>query len=234
VAGLKAMSLLRSLMFYATFYGGSAVMVALALLAAAVAPARLPGLVSAWSRLHRLCLRLAGIRIRVVGEQIPAPVLYAFRHESFFEAIDLPALLDHPVVFAKSELFAIPGWGRAARAYGAIPVARAEGAKALRSMVQEARALAASGRPLVIFPEGTRIPHGRRAPLQAGFAGLYKLLGLPVVPVAVDSGPLYHRWTKRPGTITLLFGTPIEPGLPRAEIEARVTEAINALNPVSG
>jgi 1-acyl-sn-glycerol-3-phosphate acyltransferase len=57
------------------------------------------------------------------------------------------------------------------------------------------------------------------------------MLGLPEVPVAVNSGPLYHRLWKRPGTITMLFGEPIEPGLPREEIEARVHTAINALNP---
>ena len=224
------MSLLRSLLFYAAFYGGSVALVMLALAATAVAPRRLPGVVRAWSRWHRVCLRIAGIRVRESGARATGPVLYAFRHESFFEAINLPALLGDPVVFAKQELFAIPGWGRAARAYGAVPVARAEGAKTLRAMVAEARAFSKSGRPLVIFPEGTRVPHGGQAPLQAGFAGLYKLLGLPVVPVAVDSGPLYQRRIKRPGTITLLFGAPIQPGLPRAEIEARVTAAINALN----
>jgi 1-acyl-sn-glycerol-3-phosphate acyltransferase len=226
------MSLLRSLAFYTAFYGGSVAFVMLAVGALALAPGRLPGVVRNWSRWHRFCLRyLAGIRVRETGERATGPVLYAFRHESFFEAIDLPALLDWPAVFAKIELFSIPGWGRAARAYGAVPVARTEGAKTLRAMVREARAFAAMGRPLVIFPEGTRVPHGTRMPLQAGFAGLYKLLGLPVVPVAVDSGVLYHHWIKRPGTITLQFGTPIEPGLPRAEIEARVTAAINALNP---
>jgi 1-acyl-sn-glycerol-3-phosphate acyltransferase len=97
-------------------------------------------------------------------------------------------------------------------------------------MLAEARGFAASGRPLVIFPEGTRVPHGERPALQAGFAGLYKLLGMPVVPVAVNSGPLYHRGWKRPGTITLHFGEPIEPGLLRDEIEARVIAAINVLN----
>jgi 1-acyl-sn-glycerol-3-phosphate acyltransferase len=74
------------------------------------------------------------------------------------------------------------------------------------------------------------VPHGERPALQAGFAGLYKLLGLQVVPVAVNSGPLYHRLWKRPGTITLQFGEPIEPGLPREEVEARVHAAINVLN----
>ena len=138
--------------------------------------------------------------------------------------------LDHPVPFGKEELYRIPGWGRAARAYGSVSVARSEGARALRAMLADARRFADSGRPLAIFPEGTRVAHGTRPPLQAGFAGLYKLLDLPVVPVAVDSGPLYHRLWKRPGTITLHFGEPIEPGLPRAQIEARVRDAINALN----
>ena len=82
----------------------------------------------------------------------------------------------------------------------------------------------------MIFPEGTRVPHGERRPLQSGFAGLYKMLGLPVVPVAVDSGPIYHRRLKRSGRITYRFGEPIPPGLPRAEVEERVREAINALN----
>jgi len=224
------MSLLRSLIFYVAFYGGTAVLVLLAMVALALSPKRLPAIVRNWSRWHRFCLRLAGIKVRELGSRATQPVLYAVRHESFFEAIDLPVLLDQPVVFAKIELFSIPGWGRAARTYGAVPVAREEGAKALRSMVAQARAFSSTGRPLVIFPEGTRVPHGRQVPLQSGFAGLYKLLGLPVVPVAVNSGPLYHRRIKRPGTITLQFGEPIEPGLPRAEIEARVTQAINALN----
>ncbi len=97
-------------------------------------------------------------------------------------------------------------------------------------MLAEARRHIGSGRPLAIFPEGTRTPHGERPPLRSGFAGLYKLLDLPVVPVAVDSGPLYQRWWKRRGTITLRFGEPIPPGLPREEIEAQVHASINALN----
>jgi 1-acyl-sn-glycerol-3-phosphate acyltransferase len=156
--------------------------------------------------------------------------LVAIKHESFYEAIDLPHFLPMPVIFAKAELLRIPVWGLAARRYGLVAVERDKGAKALRAMVAAARDAAATGRPLAIFPEGTRVPHGQRPELQAGFAGLYKLLGLPVVPVAVDSGPLYHRWWKRPGTVTIQYGEIIPPGLPRDEIEARVHSAINALN----
>ena len=97
-------------------------------------------------------------------------------------------------------------------------------------MVAAARQLSDAGRALVIFPEGTRVPHGHRPALQAGFAGLYKLLGLPVVPIAVRSGTIYHRRWKRRGTIDILIGDPIPAGLPREDIEARVLAAINALN----
>ena len=224
------MNVIRSLLFYVAFYGGSIYYVLATLFLARVAPGSIRVAPDRWSRWHRRCVSLLGIQVVETGNRPHTPVLYAIKHESFFEAIDLPNLLDHPVPFAKQELFDIPGWGRAATAYGAVRVAREQGAKALRDMLGEARRFNAQGRPLVIFPEGTRIPHGTRAPLQAGFAGIYKLLGIPVVPVAVDSGPLYHRRWKRPGTITIHFGEPIEPGLPRDQIEARVTAAINALN----
>jgi 1-acyl-sn-glycerol-3-phosphate acyltransferase len=224
-------SVLRSLAFYVIFYGMSAVFVLLTLLALPLGGRWVRKAPNAWSAFHRFCVRrILGIEIREEGTRPPGVVLFAFKHESFFEAIDLAASLGEPVVFAKEELFRIPGWGRAARVYGVVPVARSEGARALRSMFVEARRLAQTGRPLAIFPEGTRVPHGTRPPLRSGFAGVYKVLGLPVVPVAVNSGPLYHRRWKKRGTITLRFGEAIPPGLPREEVEARVHAAINVLN----
>ena len=222
---------LRSLAFYASFYFGSIVYTAGSLIVLPFSASAFRTVVRGWARYQRGCAKaLLGITVREEGARPAGPALYAMKHESFFEAIDLPALFDQPVVFAKEELFAIPLWGRAALAFGLIPVARDQGPKELRAMLGGARAMSASGRPLVIFPEGTRVPHGERAPLRSGFAGLYKLLGLPVVPVAVDSGPLYHRLWKRRGTITVRFGEIIPPGLPREEVEARVHAAINALN----
>ena len=222
---------LRNLAFYVAFYVGSVGYVLGALGALAIAPGRLRPIADGWSRWHHWCVQnLLGITLKETGERPDFPVLYAIKHEAFFEAIAMPHLFDYPAPFAKAELFDIPGWGRAARVYGVIPVARGDGAKALRTMVREVRPAMADGRPVIIFPEGTRVPHGTTPPLQSGFAALYKLLGLPVVPVAVDSGPLYQRWLKPRGTITIQFGELIEPGLPRGEIEARVHEAINALN----
>jgi 1-acyl-sn-glycerol-3-phosphate acyltransferase len=225
------MAVLRSLAFYLVFYTGSIVHVLSALLALALGSRHFQRISRAWSAYHAACVRvLLGIEVRIEGTVPSGPVIVAFKHESFFEAINMPFLLDRPVVFAKAELLRIPLWGRVGRAAGLIPVERDQGAKALRVMVSEARRLTAEGRPLAISPEGRRIPHGEKPALQSGFAGLYKLLALPVVPMAINSGPLYHRRWKRSGVMTLRFGEIIPPGLPRAEIEARVWAAINVLN----
>ncbi|MBB4612897.1 lysophospholipid acyltransferase family protein [Novosphingobium taihuense] len=225
------LSIPRSLLFYPTFYIGSVpyVLAALVLMHRAQGPFR--AVVRGWSAWHRTCCRwLLGIRVELQDPVFKPGVLYAVRHESFFEAIDMPRLFRVPVVFAKAELLRIPGWGKAGESFGLIGVEREAGAKALRKMLSEARRRVAEDRPLIIFPEGTRVPHGQRRDLQAGFAGIYKLLGLPVIPVAVDSGPLYHRTWKLSGTIRYRFAEEIPPGLPREEIEARVEAAINALN----
>lgn len=228
---VRVTDVLRSLLFYAAFYIGSVpcVLASLAMLPIGGKPFRTA--IHSWSGWHRICTRyILGIRLQVEGTLPSGPLLIAMKHESFYEAIDLPALLPYPVVFAKAELIRLPLWGRAAGEYGVVPVEREQGAKALRTMVTNARKWTAGGRPLAIFPEGTRVPHGTRPPLQSGFAGLYKLMGMPVVAAAVDSGPLYHRLWKRSGVITVRFSDPIPPGLSRDEIEARVHTAINALN----
>lgn len=222
---------LRSLAFYAAFYGGSLIFVLSALAVVPFSKNALQAVVLGWTRYHRDCVgALLGIRVRVEGEVPQGRVLVAMKHESFFEAIDLPGLLPRPAIFAKAELLRIPLWGLAGERYGLIGVERGEGAKALRAMRTAAVGHVAEGRVLAIFPEGTRVPHGTAPALQAGFAGLYKLLGLPVVPIAVDSGPLYHRRWKRAGTITIRIGEHIPAGLSRQDVEPRVHAAINVLN----
>lgn len=227
------MFLLRSLLFGFIFYLGSVPYVVSALIGSYVSTPLLRKSVHGWSRFHHRCAHwLLGIRTVIDGHLPDEPVLFAIKHEAMFETIDMPRMFRLPAVITKRELFDIPGWGPAAKAYGMIPVDRQAGASALRAMLTQARQMQADGRPIVIFPEGTRVPHGERPPLQSGFAGLYKLLGLPVVPIAVDSGKLTPKgkpWWHS-GTMTYKVGETIPAGLPREEIEARVHAAINALN----
>jgi 1-acyl-sn-glycerol-3-phosphate acyltransferase len=230
---VSMIDVLRSLAFYAIFYCGSVVHILLAIAAVPFGPARISAVATAWAQYHCFCARvLLGIRVVQCGALPAGPLLVACKHESFYEAIDIPRLIPGATAFAKAELFRIPLWGWAAKACGLIPVERDQGAKALRTMIAAAKRESASGRALVILPEGTRVPHGTTAPLQSGFAGIYKLLALPVVPIAIDSGPLYHRRWKRSGVMHMQIGEVIPPGLPREEIEARVFAAINALNQV--
>jgi 1-acyl-sn-glycerol-3-phosphate acyltransferase len=116
------------------------------------------------------------------------------------------------------------------RQYGVIPVERSAGAKALRNLVAEGKEAIATGRPIIIYPEGTRVRVGHQPEIKSGFAALYRTLALPVVPVAVDTGRLWGRGVvHRSGTVTFRIGETIPAGLPRAEVEARVHAAINAL-----
>jgi 1-acyl-sn-glycerol-3-phosphate acyltransferase len=94
--------------------------------------------------------------------------------------------------------------------------------------VAAARQVAAAGRPVVIFPEGTRTAPGKRLAYQPGVAALYQSLDVPLVPAAVNSGLFWGRrsFLKRPGRITLEFLEPILPGLSRREVMAQLEERI--------
>jgi 1-acyl-sn-glycerol-3-phosphate acyltransferase len=227
------MFLLRSLLFGIVFYIGSIPYVVTAFIGTYTSVPLLRAAVRGWSTYHHACARwILGIQTRVDGALPKEPVLFAIKHESFFETIDMPRMFNLPAVITKKELFDIPCWGTAAKAYGMIPVDRDAGASALRAMIALGKQMKADGRPVIIFPEGTRVRHGETVPLQSGFAGLYKLLGLPVVPIAVNSGKLTPKgkpWWHS-GTMTYKVGEMIPPGLPREEVEARVHAAINALN----
>jgi len=229
-----AVTAARSALFALAFYSLTLPLVLAALLVAPFGGGAIAAVATAWSRLHRLLARwLLGQRIVIEGVLPDEPRLIICKHESMFETVDSLCLLPRPAIAAKRELAQIPLWGRVARAYGLIIVERSGGAATLRHIRADAQAAFAAGRPVLLYPEGTRVRHGERPPLKAGFAGLYALLGCPVVPIAVDSGRLSPRnsFLKRAGTITYRIGEPIPPGLPRAEAEQRVHAAINALNP---
>ena len=222
--------MIRAIVYAAIFYPVTLLYVLACMIAGLFGSKPLRSVVHAWADFHHGLARLLGTRLAVQGAIPPGASLIAVKHLSMFETLEMVRLADTPVIVLKRELSEMPGFGWATRRYGVIPVDRKAGAKALRDMVARGKEAAETGRPIIIYPEGTRVRIGETPPLQAGFAGLYRALGLPVVPVAVDSGRLWGRNLPRAaGTVHLVIGESIPPGLKREEIEARVHAAINAL-----
>lgn len=191
-----------------------------------------------WERGIQWLLRhLVGLDYRVIGEENrqDAEVIYAIKHQSAWDTITTHLLIEDPAIALKQELTKIPLFGQGLRHAGMIEIARGQGSKALRSLIEGARRAIARGSPVVIFPEGTRTPPGEKHPYHPGVAALYKQLALPVVPVALNSGLFWGRrsFAKKPGTISVEFLEPIQPGLDRkafmAELEERIETATDRL-----
>ncbi len=189
----------------------------------------------AWSALILWLLKvIVGLSYEVRGrEHLPAgPMLIAAKHQSAWDTLMLPVLLGRPVVILKRELFWIPFYGWYAKRAGMIAIDRKGGGKALRAMLRAAkRRTVGDGRPLVIFPQGTRTAPGAAAaaaPYQSGVAALYGDLGVPCVPLALNSGLFWGRraFTKRSGHIAVEFLPAIPPGLPKREFLARLEATI--------
>lgn len=229
------MRLIRSAAYALVFYPGTFLFVLAGLTASLFGNAATRALVKNWARFgYRLANAVLGIRSEVSGRVPDGAVLIAVKHQSMYETLEIVRIADTPTVVLKRELAQIPLFGWLTRRYGVIPVDRGAGPAALRAMVAAGRKAIVEERPIVIYPEGTRVGVGETPPLQSGFAGLYRALGLPVVPVAVDSGLLWprRRLLKSPGTVHFVIGETIPPGLSRAEIEARVHAAINVLETI--
>lgn len=187
-----------------------------------------------WAQGVLVLLRvIVGLSHEIRGlERIPCGgCIVAMKHQSTWDTLILPIVLGDPACVLKRELLFVPFYGWYAARAGSISVDRKAGASALRRLVTAARPIAAQGRPIVIFPEGTRAGPGVRLAYQSGVAALYQALALPLVPAAVNSGFFWGRrsFVKRPGRIVLEFLEPIPPGRPRravmAELEQRIETA---------
>jgi 1-acyl-sn-glycerol-3-phosphate acyltransferase len=184
-----------------------------------------------------LARAILGLHYEIRGRENlpPLPFILASKHQSAWDTIIFYILFADPIFILKRELHWIPFFGWGLKKTGSIGIDRKAGAKALKGMLAEAKEHLTAGRPIVIFPEGTRTAPGAKKPYQPGVAAIYTQCGVPVVPVALNSGMFWRRreFIKRPGTIVLEFLPTIEPGLDRrafqAELEKRIEEGSNRL-----
>jgi 1-acyl-sn-glycerol-3-phosphate acyltransferase len=217
------MIVLRSLIFDLSFYLWTT-LISITSLPVLLVSQRATAWISAlWAMVALLLLRLIvglSYEVRGVNNLPKGAAIVALKHQSAWDTIALWVLLQNPAIVLKQSLAKIPVFGWYIRRGKAIVIDRMAGAKALKPMVAAARAAVAEGRPIAIFPEGTRTPVGGHQPYHPGVAALYLQLGLPLVPVALNSGLFWERrsFVKRPGRIVVEFLPAIAPGLDRRRV----------------
>jgi 1-acyl-sn-glycerol-3-phosphate acyltransferase len=171
---------------------------------------------STWTRMILFLLEhVCGLRYRILGaENIPdTPSIVLSKHQSAWETLAFQKIFPPQVWVLKKELLRIPffGWGLAMTS--PIAIDRSAGRSALDQVVEQGRNRLEQGFWVVIFPEGTRIPIGQKGKYRIGGAWLATHTGVPVVPVAHNAGEFWARnaFIKKPGTITVSIGKPINP-----------------------
>lgn len=175
--------------------------------------------------------KLCKIDHEVIGaEKLPKePYIIACKHQSMWETVVMHLVMRRPVYAYKKELEKIPFYGWFLTVMSGIKVDRKGGASALKDLIKQTKEYLKDGQNIVLFPQGTRVPVGastEKYPYQAGVAALYLSCNVKVVPAALNSGVFWprKRTEKNPGTITLEFLDPIEPGLTKQEFMKRLEE----------
>ncbi len=147
------------------------------------------------------------------------PVIYASKHQSAWDTCIFLMLLDAPCYVLKRELLRIPFWGWYLWRMGMIAIDRSGSTSTMKQMLRDAKARIAEGRTIVIYPEGTRTKPFATPDYHPGVVALYSQLGVPVIPVALNSGLFWGKnaFLKKSGKITISFLPPIPSGLPKKE-----------------
>jgi 1-acyl-sn-glycerol-3-phosphate acyltransferase len=224
---------LRSVIFNIAFYLVLSAYLIVAMPTLLMPRSALLWLLKSWSSFNLTMLRvICGLDCEFRGlEKITAgPVLIASKHQSLWETFALITVLKDPTYVLKRELMWIPFFGWCARKAKMIPVDRGARSQALHSMVRRAREEVADGREIIIFPEGTRRAPGAEPQYKYGVAYLYHELGIPCVPVALNSGQFWPRRSlmRYPGVVRVEFLDPIPPGVKRQVFFERLQRDIES------
>jgi 1-acyl-sn-glycerol-3-phosphate acyltransferase len=187
--------------------------------------------------LARIC---CGIRWEVQGwENVPdRPAVIMAKHQSAWETVFMQATFPPQCWIVKKELLWLPfvGWGL--MGIRAIPIDRGSGKSARDQIVEKGAKRIAQGMWVSIFPEGTRIPVGKRGRYGMGGALLAAKTGTPILPIAHNAGEYWGRYAfrKHAGTVRVVIGAPIptqgrEPAEVNREVEEWIEARMRELNP---
>jgi 1-acyl-sn-glycerol-3-phosphate acyltransferase len=221
----------RSIVFNLVFYLNLGVLLLAAAATLAIPRRAVLEMAKVWGRTSVWLLRaICGTKVEFRGtEKLPkGAVIVAAKHQSTWDTFALLSLLGDFTFIVKRELMWIPLFGWCMWKAGMIPVDRGGGSDALADMTQRARKEIRGGRQLIIFPEGTRRAAGAEPRYKYGVAHLYAEIGVPCVPVALNSGLFWPRraFMRYPGTIVVEILDPIPPGLDRDVFLARLQDDI--------
>jgi 1-acyl-sn-glycerol-3-phosphate acyltransferase len=200
-----------------------------------------------WVKLAHYGARwICGVKWRILGmenlptaQQARAAVVLASKHQSTWETFAYPVLMPHPLAYVfKRELLYVPFFGWAMSRLDMIHIDRSKRTEAWNKVAEQGRRLSALGKWVIMFPEGTRTPRGGQGKYKSGATRLAIAVGVPVVPLAVDSARCWPRksfWLK-PGVVTISIGKPIspqgrEPEEMMREVEAWIEAEMRRLDP---
>ena len=181
---------------------------------------------------------IGGIQIEIRGAQYLNQTggIYAGKHESAVETYVLSNYLKRATFVMKKELTYIPLFGWAQYFYGMIPINRSAGSKAMKDMLTAARNRINLGRPIIIFPEGTRKAPREEPNYKPGVALLYNHLNVPVIPFATNTAYFWKKssFLRFPGKVIFEFMEPMPTGMDKnefmTELQNRIETKCKELN----
>ena len=229
------LTLLRQILFNIAFYGATVLFcIILTPLMLLPRPLFIIGLNSYFKAVHLIEKYVLGLDFEVRGmENIPktGSFIVAAKHYSAYETMKLHLLFHDPAIIMKKELSRIPLWGWLAMKARMIFIDRGSREVAINSIVAGARRVAAEGRPLVIFPQGTRVALDdtpAKKPYKGGILRMYEATSQPILPLAMNSGLFWKKnaFFKYPGKVIFEFLPPVPTGLTGAEALQRLQEAL--------
>ena len=161
------------------------------------------------------------------------PYIVASKHESAFETLMLYQLFDDPTIILKKELLSLPLFGRFLAKVDVIALDRGNRSDAMKSLFEGAKRMKADNRPIVIYPQGTRVKPEtttNEKPYKPGYLKLYAEVGLPILPVALNTGLYWPRnsFWKKSGRAIVEFLPLVPAGLPVDEIGPKIEIDIEA------